>query len=322
MRIRGRIVSVAVLVALLVSVADATGASAKPVITEYPIPSGNHVCCETSNITVGPDGAIWFVEPVANQLGRLDGSGIVTEIGIPGFIGQPLGITTGPDGNLWFTEWNGSIGRLQLPGTWTQFLTGFTGPHTITAGPDGNVWFTGQNASNIWRITPDGTITAFPFPGTYNTASITTGPDGNIWFTETDLAGNVWRMTPSGVATRFSGRGQPEGIAAGPDGNLWYADFVGNDIQRITPDGVITEFHLPNHPQPFDIVAGPDGNMWFTELASPGGVNRITTAGQILGGIPTPTPQSQPEGIVAGTARSLWFVEEVGNIGRVSNQSG
>src|SRR6266568_4968632 len=142
MRVRGRIVSVAVLVALVASVAGATGALAKPIITEYPIPAGNHVCCETSDITVGPDGAIWFVETTANQLGRLDRSGIVTEIGIPGFVGFPEGITTGPDGNLWFTEYNGSIGRLQLPGTWTQFLTGFTGPATITAGPDGNVWFT------------------------------------------------------------------------------------------------------------------------------------------------------------------------------------
>ena len=79
-----------------------------------------------------------------------------------------------------------SVGLLSLSslpawaaaGTVTEFnVPG--GVFGITAGPDGNLWFTGSSA--IGRITPSGTITLFPVPGSAPGA-ITAGPDGNLWF--------------------------------------------------------------------------------------------------------------------------------------------
>ncbi len=75
------------------------------------------------------------------------------------------------------------------------------------------------------------------------------------------------------VPTAKSGLG---GITAGPDGNLWFTEegtiqngkFIGgNQIGRITPSGIITEFALPTaNSGPTGITAGPDGNLWFTEF--------------------------------------------------------
>src|SRR5215467_8204965 len=60
---------------------------------------------------------------------------------------------------------------------------------------------------------------------------------------------------------------QPDGIVAGPDGNLWFTEARGNQIERITPDGKITEFALPTaNSSPGSITVGPDGNLWFTEF--------------------------------------------------------
>jgi virginiamycin B lyase len=66
-------------------------------------------------------------------------------------------------------------------------------PRGITAGPDGNLWF--AEADHIGRITPAGSITAFPLP------------------------------------TQGS---SPEGITAGPDGNLWFTEYIGNKIGRLS----------------------------------------------------------------------------------------
>ena len=55
-------------------------------------------------------------------------------------------------------------------------------------------------------------------------------------------------------------------ITAGPDDNLWFTEFRGNNIGRITPGGVITEFPLSTPGSgPAGIAAGSDDNLWFTE---------------------------------------------------------
>jgi virginiamycin B lyase len=67
-----------------------------------------------TSITIGPDGALWFTEAVANKIGRIMTSGQITaEYRIPTSESFSEVITSGPDGALWFTESEGNkIGRL------------------------------------------------------------------------------------------------------------------------------------------------------------------------------------------------------------------
>ena len=78
------------------------------------------------------------------------------------------------------------------------------------------------------------------------------------------------------VITEFSdgitAGSQPYDITVGPDGNLWFTEFNGgNQIGRITPLGVLTEFGTGTGFFPAGITAGPDGNAWF---AASGGKER------------------------------------------------
>jgi hypothetical protein len=58
-----------------------------------------------SEITLGPDGNLWFTELFGNQIGMLDPTtGAVTDTLYPTPGAGPYGITVGPDHNLWFTE--------------------------------------------------------------------------------------------------------------------------------------------------------------------------------------------------------------------------
>jgi virginiamycin B lyase len=68
-------------------------------------------------IALGPDGAVWFVENLANKIVRAgiaaDGSFSFTEYDVPTAASSVATLVAGPDGNLWFTEHNtNKIGRL------------------------------------------------------------------------------------------------------------------------------------------------------------------------------------------------------------------
>lgn len=274
-------------------------------LSEFPIPGGNNYL--DGEITSGPDGNLWFTGSNLKDnypwIGRITPAGVISIFPMPPSTGStPTGIqstsslagmTSGPDGNLWFRGEtlelradNGqlisnvyTIGRMTPAGVISIFPipvpTGFTSDTDTVGGPtvgrDGNLWFDLTmntietiNASSGWpvstickvgRMTPAGVITEFLVPG-HDTlpagmtsacalTAMTSGSDGNLWF---DLINNEIDKT---------------------SGRLISTD---NEIGRITPTGVITEFPVPSNDDiptrsPYDtldhITSGPDGNLWF-----------------------------------------------------------
>ncbi len=87
----------------------------------------------------------------------------------------------------------------------------------------------------------------------------------------------------------------------------------------------IQEFPIPGAATdtlPRDITVGADGALWFTQVASPGGIGRITTAGQVTNQFPVPGASDQPTGIARGPDNNIWFTELIaspsGQIGRIT----
>ncbi len=274
-------------------------------------------------ITVGPDGNLWFTESDGNRIGKITTAGVITDFPVPTPFSNPARITAGPDGNLWFTETLGNkIGRITLGGIVSEFSIPTPGsrPAGITSGPDGNLWFAENLGDKIGRITPSGVISEFAIPTRGGgPAGITAGPDGNLWFTE-NSGDKIGRITPAGTVTEFpmpTLNGRATRIAVGPDGNLWYTLSFGNVIGRITTAGVITEFPLPiGGSLTLGIVSGPDGKLWFAERSS-NSIGSITTNG-VVTEFPVPTPNAEPTGIISGPDANIWFTERTANkIGRL-----
>jgi virginiamycin B lyase len=100
---------------------------------------------------------------------------------------------------------------------------------------------------------------------------------------------------------------------------MWFTEYgnangLGN-IGRITTNGVITEYPVPNTASntPWTIAAGPDGNLWFTDYGGGvGAIGRITTNGAITQ-YATPTALSGPLAIAAGPDGNMWFTELIAN---------
>src|SRR3984957_2930993 len=180
----------------------------------------------------------------------------------------PTAITLGSDGALWFkNSSNGaaSIGRITTAGVVTQYPNPADGTlyDNITNGPDGALWFGTANA--IVKVTTTGTVTQFPIPSGSEVVGITSGPDGALWFTV--YTGQIGRIPTTATVsnpqiteyTIPTSGSMPVGITSGPDGALWFAEQTGRKIGRITTEGEITEFPLPNFVSAFRIPSRPDG---------------------------------------------------------------
>jgi virginiamycin B lyase len=286
-------------------------------------------------ITRGPDGAMWFSESVANNIGRIDTSGTIHEYPMTTRKGSNFGIAAGPDGNLWFTEGTANqIGVMSTSGAMVKEVsvpTSASLPFFITAGSDGNLWFTEDSGNKIGKIPTSATmstdITEFAIPtssaGLYDIAS---GPDGALWFAECGpTPNNVGRIPTSATTVTPNVSEYPvptsnagvQYLTSGPDGALWFGECTGNKIGRITTAGVVTnEYPLANpNSNPEGITTGPDGALWFAESGYKV-IGRITTGGAIteytantfVGGFRL---------IATGPDGSIWFTEANNGIGRL-----
>jgi virginiamycin B lyase len=309
--------------AFLLSSVTAAAAAEQVAIGAYPVPS---YAAGPSEITAGPDGALWFTEndgPYGNRIGRITTAGQASEYPIPTANSLPDGITAGPDGALWFVESAGNkIGRITTGGVITEYPlpTADANPEGITAGPDGALWFTEYVANQIGRITTSGVVTEYSgLTVDAGADRITAGPDGALWFTE-NFVGKIGRITTGGAVTEYAvptPGSKPIGIAAGPDSALWFTEYAGNKIGRISTAGAFTEYAIPTaNSFPWGITAAPDGQLWFAETGTNFDIGSITTAGTIT---QHPVPgRTFSYYITPGQDGSLWFTEFNANmIGQV-----
>ena len=287
-----------------------------------------------ADVAAGPDGNLWFTSHPAGSgdsghIGRATPSGSITT-----FDETPIeagAIVAGPDGNMWFTD-GPAIGRISMTGVVTVFPlpAGSEDTTDLTAGPDGNLWFTSYYRGLVGKITTDGTITIVFENGdgggnlpslNGGPGEITSGPDGNLWFTldaPPMTGGSIVRMTTAGQATTFGITFHPGSITGGPDGNVWFTIQDRPGVNRITPDGTITELTDPALGQGSFIVAGPDGNLWVAP-AGPSGLTRLTTAG-VATAVPVPVGV-QPQRLAVGPGTSIAFTASSA-VGSISTTTG
>ncbi len=189
------------------------------------------------------------------------------------------------------------------------------------------------------------TVTEFPLPPVPDPArpyrqlgSIVTGSDGNLWFLQgysaerysANDALSVGRMTPEGDFSEFpipipeSWNFPSAHISSGADGNLWISTSSASDqtegtssIFRLTTNGELTQFPLPEGYQASSLVATGRGTVWFafrrTESAETGGIGRMTPDGQVrlsmfkISKDGSFERSNLPESLTIGPNGGIWF---------------
>jgi virginiamycin B lyase len=297
------------------------GSGTAPVpFTEYPVPTANS---RPGALGAGSDGALWFSEDQAHQIGRVTTTAVFTEYPNPIVNAALEVVAPGPasDGALWYADRdNNQVVRIAMDGTISTYPTPtLNEPEGIALGPDNAFWVTAYGGT-VGRVTTAGVVTGTFAVPTLNAAagSITAGPGQTLWFTEYD-AGQIARVELDGSITEFSLLpAPPQGpiaITAGPDGQLWFVDS--GEVGAITSRGAVTMIPVLNAGGAGSVIAaGPDGALWFTE-PSGNSIGRVDTNGSVLE-LRLPTANAQPTGLAVGADGAIWFTENSANqIGRL-----
>ncbi|MGH9011089.1 MAG: virginiamycin B lyase family protein, partial [Acidimicrobiia bacterium] len=225
-------------------------------VTEFALPTaeGNRMGAPDMGsvprgIIAGPDGAMWFTESGADQIGRITADGTITEYPLPSrnqVHAFPDGIALGPDRAIWFAETlYGALGRIDVAtGAITEHPIeprGVAGAGLLAKGPDGAFWFGGWDAS-LGRMTTAGKTSVFPLsPKAQQVNALIAGPDGRLWVAD-DRSAAILRVTTKGAVSQLLAvPGVPArdwealgGLAAGNDRSVWLATPSSNRILRIS----------------------------------------------------------------------------------------
>jgi virginiamycin B lyase len=224
-------------------------------VTEFPLawPTGEASTHELTYNRAAPAGSavFWVTGQTHNALARVTLDGTPTFFQLPDGPPEgngPHGIVFDAAGNLWVTlEFVGQIAQIdQTTGAILRTIDVSlhaagaaapinTHPHGLGLAPDGRtLWFTGKATGTVGRI-------QFASDGSATVAHFALPTVGSV----------------------------PIYIVAGPDKAMWCTELVGNQIARITQDGIVTEYPIPTYnSRPIAITPGPDGaSMWFSEEA-------------------------------------------------------
>ncbi len=280
-------------------------------VTEYPGPPA--LATFTSEITLGPDGNLWFTESGAIGVFSPNGT-LVTQITLPGGTSEfPFAITAGPDNTVWYTAetenstspvtFSYELGRIDvangaLNATVTQIpLSVAAAPDGVTDGPDGNIWFavpsSGSTAGtideyNLSNQTIETTAISTTYVTTPDPMGITTGPDGNLWFTDSGGAiGQVVLPTQLAVTAQ-----PPPDVSVGGTFGVTISDKYTTGTPDNDFDGTVSLALASDPTVSIAHVSAVNGVATFTGLSLPAGTYSLIASSSATNGPASVTTNS------------------------------
>jgi hypothetical protein len=228
-----------------------------------------------TELTPAPDQSLWlwnqnadgtYSVPLERRLSRLAIGRVLTKhqyatctLGPPDDVWCAGQTTSGLDAPTTVDDWAELIGpgRPTLRATYPLPAI-CLGPHyqpsdfnSMVLGSDGNLWFlcpgrTSNGATQLVRVTPQGTTTAFSAGSQWFYGNLTVGPHGNLWFVASVVFG------PAGILGYFTYDGKMTVVAStSPSGS-----------QQLLPFAI------------FPIVGAPNGTLYG--MGPIGGQNSAT----------------------------------------------
>jgi RHS repeat-associated protein len=226
---------------------------------------------------------------------------------------EPLGQVITAVAGLGFRSYSGDGGPASAASV--------SDPHGIAVGADGSLYIADSANHRIRRVDADRIITTvagngpagYSGDGGLATAAqlnypidIALGPDGSLYIADSGNS-RIRKVTPDGIITTVAGIGpggfsadgrpatevhlnRPYGLAVGPDSSLYIAEFYGNRVRRVGPDGMITTvagtgasgFSGDGGPAtaarlniPIGLAVGRDGSLYIADHSN----NRIRRVG-------------------------------------------
>ena len=289
-----------------------------------------------SNITLGPDGDIWFTvtrwiegaeEP--HILGRFSpADGYFTKYAIP-HNSIPEELMVDAKGTIWFVTSNkNSLYRVD-PKTFA--LKGYSvptangNPKSLAADQKGHIWFVESTTNKIGEFDPElgvfheyDVLTEFA-----NLGKLSIDKHGKIWFVEV-TANRIGGFSPE--LKRFSEAiiptpaSSPVALVNDDNGNIWFLEYKGNKVGVFNPEtAVFHEYDIPSFGSlPADIAIDRQrSRLWFTQSATEAKRLGMISINEVLAesNKQNHAPQTPPEKKTAEVSLSKWLASFIVIIG-------
>jgi virginiamycin B lyase len=244
-------------------------------LQEYDVPEGSR----PHDVTVTPDGTVWYTAQGTGKLGRLDPeSGRITEVDL-GAGARPHGVILGPDGAPWITD--GGLNAIVRVDPSTNEVRSFPLPSTRRAAnlntavfdPSGTLWFTGQ-AGIYGRVSPDrGQVEVFDAPGGPGPYGIAVNSGGDVYYAS--LAGShIARIDrTTGSATVLEPPTPDQGtrrVWADSRGRIWSSQWNAGRVAVYDPATERwQEWRLPGgRPQAYAVYVDDRDRVWLSDFGA------------------------------------------------------
>jgi plastocyanin len=233
-----------------------------------------------------------------------DGTLYVAESGKPGDVNVLLPANFGGSGPI---GTNARISKITTDGTRSDFVTGlpniglYGGVEMLGASGltvmDGQIYEVAAGhmtvSPQLSKVSPDGKLTHIADVGAFNNLNPPPGDNGdavplgnpyslvnwggNLYFTDGNY-NRITKSTPDGQLSLFaesSNDSTTTGAAVGTDGNLYICQFgqapyspgTGR-IDKVTPDGKVSDGAIKNLTTPIDVAFAPDGTTYILQYAA------------------------------------------------------
>lgn len=289
---------------------------------------------------------MYFVEMVANKIGKLVGDQII-EYPTPTKFAAPFKCAVDQQNNVWFSEvFGNAVGKLDAHSgeiTEYQIPTPDSRPGGVAVDHKGRVWFTEQKGNKIGvfdpaiavgsgkrdshapatslleNSAPKTVVTSTINPTDFKIPTASAGPGGDIvrtdsgqlWFPE--IYGNKLAWLDS-ISKKFqeielpTPVSMPIGVARTSDGFLWVTEFRGNRLAEVDPNNLsVHEFALKErHSLPTGITVDESDNVWLTQMAA-GQIVRFNRSSKAFDSFAMPGGDVSPFLIAADRHGSLWI---------------
>lgn len=203
---------------------------------EYALPPENDYA---QDLVLGPDGAMWYFDPVHQKLGRVAADGSVTVVEPPPKLNPfgPRAMARGIDNSLWISDlgqnalWKLDVNSLKYKRY--DIPEPRAHPGDLVVAKDGTVWFTMTATKKFGRLAPNGVFSTVNVgPNGVAPRTVMLDDNGAIWLS--DVGGNLIRIKPDGTTDTFSCKGMNGGIAMARDGSIWGIGNGNMQVLRMT----------------------------------------------------------------------------------------
>jgi streptogramin lyase len=200
----------------------------------------------------------------------------------------------------------------------TEYPAGSQVNSTAVA-PDGSLWV-GSVYTYLNHIDSSGNVTRYAVPSPMSNHSaaeliaVGVSTTGDVWATLVPQDYLAKLDPTTGQVTMYSLQQinpgpmkAPVQLVAGTNGTMWFFEGNNNTIAKITPDGTISEFRMPNDDSaPGNLMKAPDGSIWFTQPYL-NRIAKIADDGSITIAYTIPRAGAYPNGLLMGPDGNFWF---------------